>query len=88
LTRTTTPHELTADDLYLFAEGTHGRLADKLGAAVGASRAAVDSGPLNGISLIVSAADAATAWGRRAPCGPFPRSSLRAAGSSSRSISA
>jgi 1,4-alpha-glucan branching enzyme len=25
-------HDLTADDLYLFGEGTHGRLADKLGA--------------------------------------------------------
>jgi 1,4-alpha-glucan branching enzyme len=32
MTRTTTGPELTADDLYLFAEGTHGRLADKLGA--------------------------------------------------------
>jgi 1,4-alpha-glucan branching enzyme len=32
MTRTTTDHELTADDLYLFAEGTHGRLAEKLGA--------------------------------------------------------
>ena len=27
--------DLTADDLYLFAEGTHGRLAEKLGAHVG-----------------------------------------------------
>jgi 1,4-alpha-glucan branching enzyme len=32
VTRTATGHELTADDLYLFAEGTHGRLAEKLGA--------------------------------------------------------
>jgi 1,4-alpha-glucan branching enzyme len=32
MTRTTTSHELSADDLYLFAEGTHGRLANKLGA--------------------------------------------------------
>jgi len=32
VTRTATGHELTADDLYLFAEGTHGRLAGKLGA--------------------------------------------------------
>jgi 1,4-alpha-glucan branching enzyme len=32
MTPTTTSRELSADDLYLFAEGTHGRLADKLGA--------------------------------------------------------
>ena len=32
MTPTTTDHELTADDLYLFDEGTHGRLAEKLGA--------------------------------------------------------
>jgi 1,4-alpha-glucan branching enzyme len=29
-----TTNDLTADDLYLFAEGTHGRLAEKLGAHV------------------------------------------------------
>ena len=29
-----TTQDLTADDLYLFAEGTHGRLASKLGAHV------------------------------------------------------
>ena len=40
MTRTVTHHELTDDDLYLFAEGTHSRLADSLGAhpdAAGAS---------------------------------------------------
>ena len=34
MTRTAAEHDLTADDLYLFAEGTHGRLAEKLGAHV------------------------------------------------------
>jgi 1,4-alpha-glucan branching enzyme len=35
VTRTAAEHDLTADDLYLFAEGTHGRLAEKLGAHLG-----------------------------------------------------
>jgi len=35
VTRTEAAHDLTSDDLYLFAEGTHGRLAEKLGAHVG-----------------------------------------------------
>ena len=35
MTRTAAEHDLTADDLYLFAEGTHGRLAEKLGAHLG-----------------------------------------------------
>jgi 1,4-alpha-glucan branching enzyme len=34
VTRATIPQDLTADDLYLFAEGTHGRLAEKLGAQI------------------------------------------------------
>jgi 1,4-alpha-glucan branching enzyme len=32
VSRATLHHALTADDLYLFGEGTHGRLAEKLGA--------------------------------------------------------
>lgn len=35
MARTAAPHRLSGDDLYLFGEGTHARLADKLGAHPG-----------------------------------------------------
>jgi 1,4-alpha-glucan branching enzyme len=49
-----TTHDLTADDLYLFGEGTHGRLAAKLGAHLGPHRTsfAVWAPNAEGVSVI------------------------------------